>query len=184
MSLSAHASPPPPVPGRVPPQPRTVHVVTHPQATHHVERRVGGQHDSDLTAAGLRDAERIASALRERIPAAAERRLVSSDLLRTRRTAEAVAHALEVAPTFDGRLREKSNGAAHGRPQAWSDARFVPPPAVGDRLDHDEGVEGAETRRDLAVRVYAAVTDLLADEHGDHLVVVTHGFAATFVVAA
>lgn len=133
----------------------------------------------------MRDAERIASALRDRIPADAGRRAVSSDLLRTRRTAEAIGRALGITPTFDGRLREKSYGAAQGRPQEWLDARFVPPPAVGDRLDHHEGVEGAETRRELAVRVYAAVTDLLvADTHGDHLVVVTHGFAATFVVAA
>ena len=63
------------------------------------------------------------------------------------------------------------------------DARFVPPPAVGDRLRHDVGVAGAETRLDVARRVYAAMTDVLA-RPADHQVVVTHGFAATFVVAA
>ena len=31
---------------------KTLYVVTHPEATHHVERVVGGQFDSDLTATG------------------------------------------------------------------------------------------------------------------------------------
>ncbi|WP_279627867.1 histidine phosphatase family protein [Cellulosimicrobium cellulans] len=54
---------------------------------------------------------------------------------------------------------------------------------MGDRLRHDVGVTGAETRLDVALRVYAATTDLLR-RAADHQVVVTHGFAATFVVAA
>jgi len=160
-----------------------VHVVTHPEAAHHVDCVVGGQHDSDLTAAGARDAERIGAALRARVPGGADVRVVASDLLRTRRTADAIGRALDVAPSLDRRLREKSYGTAEGRPQAWLDARFVPPPAVGDRLRHAEGLDGAETRHDLAVRVYAALTDALSGQGGDHLVVVTHGFAATFVVA-
>lgn len=172
------------MPGVVPARPRTVHVVTHPEATHHVEGLVGGQHDSDLTPAGARTAERIGSVLRDRIAATAGTGVVASDLLRTRRTALAIGGALDVVPTYDGGLREKSYGVAEGRPQGWLDARFVPPPKVGDRLRHDEGVEGAETRLDLALRVYAATARALEAHDGDHLVVVTHGFAATFVVAA
>ncbi|WP_435735895.1 histidine phosphatase family protein [Cellulosimicrobium sp. PMB13] len=185
MSLPSPATaPPPPVPGEVPPRPRTVHLVTHPEATHHVERLVGGQHDSDLTPAGALAADRLGSALRDRSAGAAGTSIVASDLRRTRQTADAIGRALAVVPTFDPRLREKSYGVAEGRPQEWLDARFVPPPRVGDRLRHDEGVDGAETRLDLAVRVYEATTHALAAHEGDHLVVVTHGFAATFVVAA
>lgn len=177
------ALPLPPVPGRVPARERTVHVVTHPEATHHVEGLVGGQFDSELTPRGEREAAAIAAELRERVPATARVAVASSDLRRTRRTAELVAGVLGVEPTLDPRLREKSYGEAGGRPQAWLDARFVPPPAVGDRLHHDEGVTGAETRFDVAVRAYGAMTDLLGLDV-DELVVVTHGFTAGLLVAA
>lgn len=46
----------------------------------------------------------------------------------------------------DRRLREKSYGEAEGKSQEWLGRRFVPPPAVGERMEHNEGVEGAETK--------------------------------------
>ncbi|GIG23620.1 putative phosphoglycerate mutase [Cellulomonas chitinilytica] len=183
MNASPGTIPPPPIPGRVPPRERTVSVVTHPEATHHVDGLVGGQFDSALTPRGEREAVAIARALRDRIDGSAQVAVVTSDLQRTRRTAAVIGDALGVDPTLDARLREKSYGEAGGRPQAWLDARFVPPPAVGDRLRHHEGVAGAETRLDVAVRVYLAMTDLLAQDV-DELVVVTHGFTAGLVVAA
>ncbi|MEW1860642.1 histidine phosphatase family protein [Streptomyces sp. NPDC088194] len=162
---------------------RTVHVVTHPEATHHVEGVVGGWHDSRLTPAGVRAAGSIARTLRARVPDGAEVELFSSDLRRTRRTAEEVADVFGVRPVLDRRLREKSYGQAGGRPQEWLDRRFVPPPAVGERMDHDEGVEGAETRAELARRVYAAMDDILRRPCA-HQIVVTHGGSLTFVVAS
>ncbi|NEC12164.1 histidine phosphatase family protein [Streptomyces sp. SID8014] len=162
---------------------RTLHVVTHPEATHHVERVVGGQHDSALTEAGVRAAVRVARALRDRIPEEAEVELYSSDLRRCRRTAEEVAAALGTRPVWDRRLREKSYGEAEGRPQEWLDRRFVPPPPVGERMDHDEGIAGAETKAAFARRVHAAMDDILRGPAG-HQVVVTHGGSLTWVVAA
>jgi 2,3-bisphosphoglycerate-dependent phosphoglycerate mutase len=162
---------------------RTVYAVTHPEATHHVERLVGGWYDSDLTPAGLGSAAAIARALRAAVPDGDPVDLVSSDLVRTRRTAEEVGAAFGVVPRLDERLREKSYGEAEGRPQEWLDKRFVHPPAAGDRLGHDEGVPGAETKGAFAERVYAAVHDLL-ERPFEHQIVVTHGFALTFVVAA
>ena len=47
---------------------RNVYVVTHPEATHHVEGVVGGWHDSQLTAGGVHAAASIAEELRARIP--------------------------------------------------------------------------------------------------------------------
>ncbi|MFI1092377.1 histidine phosphatase family protein [Streptomyces sp. NPDC020917] len=162
---------------------RTLHVVTHPESTHHVEGVVGGWHDSQLTPAGVRAAVSIAQALRARIPDGAEVELFSSDLRRTRRTAEEIAELFGVEPILDRRLREKSYGEAGGRPQEWLDRRFVPPPAAGERLDHDEGVEGAETKAELAERVYAAMDEILRSP-GGHQIIVTHGGSLTFVVAS
>ncbi|MFI6394949.1 histidine phosphatase family protein [Nonomuraea sp. NPDC050547] len=162
---------------------RTIHVVTHPEATHHVERVVGGWHDSQLTPAGLRAAASIAQALRAEIPDGVEVELFSSDLLRTRQTAEKIAELFGVKPILDHRLREKSYGVAGGRPQEWLDQRFVPPPAVGERLEHDEGVEGAETKAALAQRIYTAMDEVL-QRPCEHQIIVTHGGSLTFVVAS
>ncbi|WP_326554230.1 histidine phosphatase family protein [Micromonospora sp. NBC_01813] len=131
---------------------REVYVVTHPEATHHVDGLVGGWFDSDLTGRGLAHTGRIADALAGRLPADAAVEVRSSDLLRARRTAEVIGKRLGVGVLLDADLREKSYGEAGGRPQEWLDERFMPPPAAGERMRHDEGVPGAETKWDLAVR--------------------------------
>lgn len=161
---------------------RTVWVVTHPEATHHVDGLVGGWFDSELTPTGSRHAAAIAGELRRRIPVDLDVDVHTSDLRRTVQTAAAIGAALGVEPTLVADLREKSYGVAEGRPQAWLDERFVPPPRVGDRMRHDEGIEGAETRMELAERVYRA-TEAILTGGAEHHVIVTHGFASTFVVA-
>jgi probable phosphoglycerate mutase len=162
---------------------RTIYVVAHPEATHHVEGVVGGWHDSQLTPAGARAAASIAEALRSAIPEDARVELFSSDLQRALQTAKVVGDLLNVEPVVDRRLREKSYGEAEGRPQEWLRRRFVPPPAVGDRMEHDEGVPGAETKMTFAQRVYAAM-DAILESSCEHQVIVTHGFTVTFVLAS
>ncbi|MGA5540258.1 histidine phosphatase family protein [Mycobacterium sp. NPDC051198] len=162
---------------------RKLYVVTHPEATHHVDGLVGGWYDSDLTAKGLRDAHTVAEALRARVPGTAAVNVVSSDLLRAQRTAAVIAETFHTAEVLDPRLREKSYGEAEGRPQRWLDERFIAPPALGDRLAHGEGLRGAETKEEFARRIYAAMEAITA-AGVSHQVIVTHGFALTFVIAA
>jgi 2,3-bisphosphoglycerate-dependent phosphoglycerate mutase len=162
---------------------RNLYLVTHPEATHHVDGLVGGWFDSDLTGRGLAHAGQILEALAGRLPAEAAVEVFSSDLLRARRTAAVVGRRLGVGVVLDADLREKSYGEAEGRPQAWLDARLIPPPAVGERMRHDDGVPGAETRWELAVRAYAALDRVLRSKV-EHQVVVTHGGTATFLLAA
>ena len=162
---------------------RNIYVVAHPEATHHVEGLVGGWHDSKLTPAGVRAAASIAEELRARIPEDADAEVFSSDLQRALQTARVVGDLLHVEPVLDRRLREKSYGQAEGKPQEWLDQRFIPPPAVGDRMRHDEGVPGAETKASFAQRVYAVV-DAILESNCEHQVIVTHGFAVTFALAS
>ncbi|MEE1743582.1 histidine phosphatase family protein [Streptomyces sp. JV184] len=107
----------------------------------------------------------------------------SSDLQRTLRTAEEVAERFGVKPVLDRRLREKACGEAGGRPQEWPDRRYVPPPAVGERMNHDEGVTGAETKAVCAQRIHAAMDEILQSPCA-HQIIVTHGGSLTFVVAS
>lgn len=162
---------------------KTIYVVIHPEATHHTDGLVGGWYDSDLTAQGLTDAQTIAQWLWREIPTEVGAEVFTSDLQRARRTADQIGDVLQTVVTSDPRLREKSYGAAEGRPQHWLDDRFIPPPPTGDRLSHDEGIPGAETKAVFAARVYSAMKDITA-RTTEQQVIVTHGFALTFVIAA
>ncbi|WP_197522220.1 histidine phosphatase family protein [Occultella aeris] len=160
----------------------SIYVVTHPQATHHVDGLVGGWFDSDLTELGRRHAEAIAAVLSQEI-AGESVDLVCSDLRRASRTARIIAVRVGTEPRPDADLREKSYGEAEGRPQSWLRERQIPLPPVGDRLRHDEGVAGAETRWQLAERAYAAM-HRIETSSAANTIVVTHGGAATLLLAA
>jgi probable phosphoglycerate mutase len=159
---------------------KEVFVVTHPEATHHVEDRVGGWFDSKLTELGVEQARRIAISLAASVePGAA---LYSSDLRRTAQTATVIGDRLQLEPMWLTELREKSYGVGEGKPDAWFRERFVPPPMVGERMDHDEGLEGAETKLQWARRVYAGMETILSDT-ARQKIIVTHGGSATLVIA-
>lgn len=160
----------------VPSPTRRVYVVAHTQATHDADGLVGGWFDSELTPRGHQQAQAIADRLRALVPAGEPVQVWSSDLRRAAATAEVVAERLQVRPVLLSGLREISYGAAEGRPEEWLRARFIPPPTVGDRMDHDVGIDGAETRRQVATRVYAATDQVMASPCQQQ-VVVTHGFA-------
>ncbi|MGY1939540.1 histidine phosphatase family protein [Nocardia gipuzkoensis] len=158
-----------------------LYVVSHPHAEHTERDLVGGWYDSKLTARGRRDARRVAEELaRRRDGASRPIRITTSDLARCTETARILATALGVPVTPDQRLREISFGEAGGRLNAWLAQRQVPAPDH-DRLDHRGPVPGAETRREVATRVGGCVHELMADTEHDHIVV-THGYALTFVI--
>lgn len=160
-----------------------LYIVTHPEASHHVEGLVGGWYDSPLTSRGIHEARQIAGHLRELVPTGAVPQVVSSDLRRTTQTAELIGAALGAQPVLDADLREKSYGVAEGGPQSWLDDRFVFPPATGERMDHHEGIDRGETKREWVERGYAAVARMQA-EPAEHRVVVTHAGTASWVIAA
>ncbi|MEV0698070.1 histidine phosphatase family protein [Saccharopolyspora sp. NPDC050389] len=162
---------------------RWLYAVVHPEATHHVDGRVGGWFDSELTDLGRIHADAIATRLRELVPGGARSELHSSDLRRAVQTAKPIEVALESEAVLMADLREKSYGVAGGRRQEWFRERFVPPPGEGERLNHDEGIEGAETKLEWIERVYRAVA-YLRTRSCDHQIVVTHGGSLSWVVAA
>jgi probable phosphoglycerate mutase len=160
---------------------RNLYVVTHTEATHHVENLVGGWYDSSLTDRGLEDAALVAQALGKRLSAENGAALFCSDLLRTRQTANAIAESLGLEILADADLREQSYGAAEGTPPGSTP--FVPPPSIGDRMRHRDGVAGSESRLEWASRAYAALQRILVDDAQD-IVVVTHGGTASYLIAA
>ncbi|MBK5569839.1 histidine phosphatase family protein [Ensifer sp. SSB1] len=156
-------------------------VVTHTESVHHLEGKVGGWYDTGLTARGRRDAQATAERLATLV-GSRDLEIHSSDLLRAAETAAAIAGRLSRSVTETADLREISYGVAGGKPQAWLDARYSPAPD-DNRLDHDCGIEGAETRRDVALRVYPCVEAIVA-RPCETQIIVTHGFTLTLVIAA
>jgi probable phosphoglycerate mutase len=161
---------------------KDIYIVTHPEATHHVDGVVGGWFDSDLTERGSIQAEAIAASLATRVRGTSVE-IFSSDLLRSRRTAETIAKRLGASVTIDSDLREKSYGEAEGKDQSWLKERSIPLPEFGERLRHDEGIAGAETRMDLATRAYRVMRRIL-ESPGEQQVLVTHGGTTTLLIAA
>ena len=160
---------------------KDIYLVAHGEARHHVEGLVGGWYDSDLTELGQRQAQAVASRIAELVGEAPVE-IYSSDLRRAAQTAAPIAQALQAKVTHWSDLRERSYGVAGGRTDAWLEERFVPAPEDG-RLDHRDGLDEAETKREFATRIYRAM-DQIAQSRGSTQVVVTHGYAVTFAIAA
>ena len=159
---------------------QNLYVVSHPHADHTEADLVGGWYDSHLTPLGLRDAHLIAEELDRRRDPRRPVRITTSDLSRCAEAAGILGTVLDAPVSVDPRLREISFGEAEGRPNEWLAQRQIPAPDH-DRLDHRGPIGGAETRREVATRVGACISTLMTDIGHDHIVV-THGFALTFVV--
>jgi broad specificity phosphatase PhoE len=162
---------------------RDIYVVAHTQSRHHVEGLVGGWYDSPLTDFGRRQADAVAARIAEMVGDRRPVEIYSSDLLRAAQTAQAIAARLAAPVTHMSDLRERSYGVAGGKPDSWLEGRVVFAGKDGDRLDHRDGIEGAETKRELMTRVFRAMDRIVESPCGTQ-VVVTHGYAMTFVVAA
>lgn len=160
---------------------RNLFVVTHAQSIHHVEKKVGGWYDTDLTEHGQADAKAIAERLYT-LTGQNEIEIFSSDLKRALQTAEPIARRFGLPASQTEALRELSYGVAEGQPQEWLDKRYLPAPDT-NRLDHRGNIEGAESRRDVADRVYPFMDALMARDC-ETQIVITHGFTLSLVIAA
>ena len=160
---------------------KDIYVVAHAQSQHHVDQVVGGWFDTGLTDLGRRQAAAATTRLKGWIGADTPQ-IVSSDLKRAAETAALVGEAFGAPVRLDADLREMSYGSAGGRPEAWMREKESHAPRVGDRMGH-RSIPDGESKREFATRIYRAVERVIADP-APVQVVVTHGFAVTFVVAA
>ena len=161
---------------------REIFLIAHPEATHVTDQLIGGWHDSTLTEKGFREAALIGDHLKNALPQGQRRLIVSSDLMRTRATAEIISEQLGTDVEFDSELRERSYGAAEGK-RVGTVPSLEPPPRSGDRMNHRSSVQGTETRQEWASRVYRAMQRVI-DRECPQAVIVTHGGSITYLIAA
>ncbi len=146
-------------------------IVRHGETEWNLEGRVQGHLDSPLTDLGVKQAEAAAEALlSESIDL-----LVSSDLLRARKTAEIISSRLGMGALIDARLRERNLGSVQGftkdELQQQHPVEFESFPSSGP----DHAYPGGETTRQHVDRIVACLTDLAEEHTGKHIAVVTHG---------
>ena len=128
---------------------KSVILVRHAQSEHHVKRLSGGWTDTPLTELGHRQAHLVAERLRRDLNGIPIR-LFTSDLLRTRNTAQHIADAFGIEPVADARLREFNNGEAAGLAIDEMLRRW-PEPAQPWPPDHRQW-PGGETWREFRAR--------------------------------
>ncbi len=153
-------------------------LVRHGESEHHVGDLTGGWTDSSLTDRGRRQAERLGRAL-----AATEHDrgslLFSSDLSRARQTADAISELTRIQAEFRAELRESNNGAARNKTLAQAENLELPmtEPAL-------EWVPypGAESWRDMTLRVMGFMDELMTRVSGKRVVLVSHGNAMVAIV--
>ncbi len=154
---------------------KKIYVVSHTESRHHVDNLVGGWYDSELTEKGHDDALSIAKIL------CAESKIdtvYSSDLKRAASTAKPIVEASKAPLILSDAFREMRFGVAEGKDQAWLDKRIKPEDGL-NRMDH-RIIEGAETKREFAGRIYRFLGDQILPSAS---VVSTHSFAATYIIA-
>jgi len=158
---------------------KNIFVITHTESVHHVEQMVGGWYDTGLTEHGKWQARMVAEKMLKLIDSS-KPVITTSDLLRAKETAAIIAAAFGCEYRTNPGLREKSYGVAEGKSQEWLKQRIVPAPD-NNRLNH-LAIEGGETIAEFVERVYQALDSIIADNNQNHIIV-THGYALTFVVA-
>lgn len=149
---------------------KTVILIRHAESEHHVKRLSGGWTDTPITELGHQQAHRVAQRLKAELGEAPVR-VVTSDLLRTRDTAQHIGDAFGIEPIADERLREFNNGEAANLSQEEVERRW-PRPAGAMGLD-ERPWPGCESWRDFYARAGAFLDAL--DLDGPTPILVTHG---------
>jgi len=153
----------------------TILLIRHGETAWNAERRLQGHLDIPLNAEGERQAGLLAAAL------AAEPLdlLVSSDLMRARQTAQAIADLRGIPLHIEAGLRERCYGGFEGLLYAEIEQRYPREFAAWQARDIDgmlpPGKNHGETFRAFFDRATAAILALGAAHPGKTLALVAHG---------
>jgi len=154
-------------------------LVRHGETTVASEDRFAGSSDVPLSAAGRRQAERLAARLAGEPIAAA----YCSPMQRTRDTAAIVAapHHREAA-VRDG-LREIGHGRWEGLRRSEVEARFPDEYAAWEEDPFTLAPEGGESGVQVVARALPVVRDIVVAHPGENVLVVSHKATIRLVIA-
>ena len=147
------------------------HIITvqHTQSVHHINGMVGSWTDWDLTDLGKQQAEKIGRKLKAEL-VGEKVILISSDLKRSKQTAEAIAKQLGTEPVYRQELRERNLGRCCGKTVQWLRENLeCPERTVDDKLFSD-----GESRRDAWNRLLPLYDEIMASD-AKTVIIVSHG---------
>lgn len=150
-----------------------VYLVRHGETEWNVARRIQGQSDSPLTANGVQQAQQVA----ERVKSAGITHVISSDLGRTRQTADIIAQACGCEVITDPCLRELNMGVLEQREigslntqeEAWRKSLIDGTP--------DGRIPQGESMSELSQRMKLALNRCLDLPENSRPLLVSHGIA-------
>jgi len=156
-----------------------VYLVRHGETQWNAERRIQGQSDSALTEKGEQQAQQVA----ERARALGITHIISSDLGRTRQTANIIAQTCGCDVTLDARLRELDMGVLEQRhidglteeEEGWRRQLVNGTP--------DGRIPDGESMLELSERMQGALNACLELPEGSRPLLVSHGMALGCLVS-
>ncbi|SUC78369.1 Alpha-ribazole phosphatase [Providencia stuartii] len=156
-----------------------VYLVRHGETEWNVARRIQGQSDSPLTATGRLQARQVA----ERMKSEGITHIITSDMGRTRETAQIIADVCRCEIIIEPRLRELNMGVLEQREieslteqeEQWRKSL----------IDGTEGgrIPNGESMEELYQRMYAALNSCLDLPKGSRPLLVSHGIALSTLVS-
>ncbi len=146
--------------------PKTLMLMRHPETVANVEGLWTGRGNTPFTETGIRQIDLLAEEIARFAPDA----LFSSPLERALTVAQRASEALAMQVRIDDRFTELDFGTAEGLTIEEAHARGI---TFDFRAEDQPVAPGGESRRDIMERTAAAVDEAL--DHGDRVVVVTHG---------
>ncbi|WP_105631185.1 2,3-diphosphoglycerate-dependent phosphoglycerate mutase GpmB [Cronobacter dublinensis] len=156
-----------------------VYLVRHGETQWNAERRIQGQSDSPLTEKGEHQAMQVA----QRAKALGITHIISSDLGRTRRTAEIIAQSCGCEVILDARLRELDMGILERRhldtltdeEEGWRRQLVNGTP--------DGRIPQGESMQEVSDRMHGALNACLELPEGSRPLLVSHGMALGCLVS-
>lgn len=156
-----------------------VYLVRHGETEWNVARRIQGQSDSPLTATGRLQARQVA----ERIKSEGITHIITSDMGRTRETAQIIAEVCGCEIITEPRLRELNMGVLEQREierlteqeEQWR--KSLIDGTEGGRIPEGESME------ELYERMFAALNSCLDLPEGSRPLLVSHGIALSTLLS-
>lgn len=156
-----------------------IYLIRHVQAEGNLYRMMQGHWDGEPTALGLRQARLLGERMRDTKLDA----IYVSDLSRALRTAEGLLPHHPLPLHVDPRLREISMGPWEGR--FFGDLKHDMPGEIKMFLQREDGwrPEGAEGYAEVTARAWPAMEEILRDNEGRTIAVVSHGVTIRCLLA-
>ncbi|MEZ4812341.1 MAG: histidine phosphatase family protein [Caldisericia bacterium] len=147
---------------------KTIFFVRHGESVGNKNGLICGTHDSILTETGRAQANLVGKFLKT----VGIDRIISSDLLRAKETAEIINQYLDAPISFDPRIRERACGIFDGRQYTEVNGHAEWEPFLAK---HDHKVEGGESLDEVFQRSSEFLKDLVSTDKTEKVLLSSHG---------